>query len=211
MDRNSILGFVLIAAILIGYTWFTMPSPEEVARIQREQDSLATLTIAKQARDAEAELRSRAATPNMDGSGTSVLSESELDVLGLDSLGMSAADSLRALTTDKRFGIFSPASTGTNQEVVIENERLQVSISSHGAKPSVIRLKEYTTYHKTPLLLADPDSSTYEFRFFSGSQDISSHRRPAQVPPDHLPSRYGHLLHARERRIHRPQGCSGPA
>ncbi len=174
MDRNSILGFVLIAAILIGYTWFTMPSPEEVARIQREQDSLATLTIEKQARDAEAELRSRAATPNMDGSGNSVLRGSELDVVGLDSLGMSAADSLRALTIDKRFGIFSPASTGTNQEVVIENDMLQVSISTHGAKPSVIRLKEYTTYHKTPLLLADPDSSTYEFRFFSGSQDIST-------------------------------------
>ncbi len=174
MDRNSILGFVLIAAILIGYTWYTMPSPEEVARVQREQDSLATLTIEKQAREAEAELRSRAATSGPDASNTSVISEAELEVTGLDSLGMSEADSLRALALDKRYGIFSPASTGTNQEVVIENERLQVSISTHGAKPSVIRLKEYTTYHKTPLLLADPDSSNYEFRFFSGSQDIST-------------------------------------
>jgi YidC/Oxa1 family membrane protein insertase len=54
MDRNSIIGFVLIAAILIGYTWYTMPSPEEAARMQREQDSLAALAIEKQGRDAEA-------------------------------------------------------------------------------------------------------------------------------------------------------------
>lgn len=174
MDRNSILGFVLIAAILIGYTWYTMPSPEEVARIQREQDSLATLAIEKQARDAEAELRTRPASPGTEASGTSMLSEAELDVIGQDSLGRSLADSLRASALDKRYGIFSPASSGTNQEMVIENERLQVSISTHGAKPSVIRLKEYSTYQKTPLLLADPESSTYEFRFFSGSQDIST-------------------------------------
>ena len=49
----------------------------------------------------------------------------------------------------------------------VENERLQVSISTHGARPSVIRLKEYQTHSKTPLILADPDSGVYEFKFFA--------------------------------------------
>jgi hypothetical protein len=34
MDRNSIIGFVLIAAILFGYTWYSMPSAEEPRRMQ---------------------------------------------------------------------------------------------------------------------------------------------------------------------------------
>jgi YidC/Oxa1 family membrane protein insertase len=74
----------------------------------------------------------------------------------------------------KRYGTFHPASQGTDSEVVIENERLQVAIRTHGARPTVIRLKEYQTYRKTPLLLADPDSGTYEFRFFQGNLDLTT-------------------------------------
>jgi YidC/Oxa1 family membrane protein insertase len=37
MDRNSIIGFVLIAAILGGYTWYSMPTAEEQARMQRNR------------------------------------------------------------------------------------------------------------------------------------------------------------------------------
>jgi YidC/Oxa1 family membrane protein insertase len=58
--------------------------------------------------------------------------------------------------------------------VTIENARIQVSFNTQGAAPNVIRLKEYTTYHKEPLLLADPDSGTYEFRFFLDKLDIST-------------------------------------
>lgn len=172
MDRNSIIGFILIAAILIGYTWYTMPSPEEVARIQREQDSLAALTIEKQGREAQVQLDERRNIPLPDTTANAVIRSA--DGVELDSLEASVADSLRRAATGKRFGLFAAAAEGSNEEVVIENERLQVSISTHGARPSVIRLKEYTTYHNTPLLLADPDSGTYEFRFFSGNQDIST-------------------------------------
>jgi YidC/Oxa1 family membrane protein insertase len=174
MDRNSIIGFVLIAAILIGYTWYTMPSPEEAARIQREQDSLATLAIEKQGQ-AEADLKERNAERSTNADATLAATEGlTSDGLIVDSLGLVDADSLRNLALYKRFGVFAPAAEGSNEEVVIENERLQISISTHGARPSVIRLKEYTTYNKTPLLLADPDSGAYEFRFFAGNQDIST-------------------------------------
>ena len=39
MDKNTIIGFVLIAALLIGFSWYTQPSDEEVAQ-QRMQDSI---------------------------------------------------------------------------------------------------------------------------------------------------------------------------
>ena len=39
MDKNTIIGFVLIAALLIGFSWYTQPSEEDIAK-QRMQDSI---------------------------------------------------------------------------------------------------------------------------------------------------------------------------
>ncbi|MDO4160310.1 MAG: membrane protein insertase YidC [Prevotellaceae bacterium] len=46
MDKNTIIGFVLIAAILIGYSWYTQPSEEEIAQ-QRIQDSITAIAQKK--------------------------------------------------------------------------------------------------------------------------------------------------------------------
>lgn len=171
MDRNSIIGFVLIAAILGAYTWYTMPSAEEQARLQHQQDSLAAVEIEQQARLAEEALKAKGSTGNTAGTATLAPAKDSILVVNGDTLN---ADSVRLALENQRFGIFQAAASGTAEEVVIENERLQVAINTHGAQPSVIRLKEYQTYHKTPLYLADPDSGNYEFRFFLGKNDIST-------------------------------------
>jgi YidC/Oxa1 family membrane protein insertase len=170
MDRNSIIGFVLIAAILGAYTWYTMPSPEEQARIQQVQDSIANAEIEQQARQAEEALKAQATSTGNSTIAATTTNDSNL-VLNGDTLN---ADSVKRALQGQRYGIFQAASTGSAQEVVIENERLQVAINTHGAKPSVIRLKEYQTSRKTPLYLSDPDSGNYEFRFFLGNLDIST-------------------------------------
>ena len=36
MDKNTIIGFVLIAAVLIGFSWYNRPSEEEL-KAQQEQ------------------------------------------------------------------------------------------------------------------------------------------------------------------------------
>ena len=41
MDKNTIIGFVLIAAVLFGYSWFTKPTPEQLQELQRRNDSIA--------------------------------------------------------------------------------------------------------------------------------------------------------------------------
>lgn len=57
MDKNNIIGFVLIALVLIGFSWYAQPSKEE-QRAAFVQDSIAqaqrTLAEQKQKRDAEA-------------------------------------------------------------------------------------------------------------------------------------------------------------
>ena len=38
MDKNTIAGLVIIFLILIGFSYFTRPSKEQVAEMQRKQD-----------------------------------------------------------------------------------------------------------------------------------------------------------------------------
>lgn len=48
MDKNTIIGFALIAAVLFGFTWFNQPSKDELEQ-QRIQDSINTVTKQKAA------------------------------------------------------------------------------------------------------------------------------------------------------------------
>ena len=41
MDKNTWIGFLLIAAIIVGFTMLTRPSKEEIAARQRINDSIA--------------------------------------------------------------------------------------------------------------------------------------------------------------------------
>lgn len=164
MDRNSITGIVLIVAILFGYTLWTMPSEEERAKQQRTLDSLAAVDLEQRAKAAEEQLKT----------ATAQVPVASVADTTIDPIDRAIADSLIANAKVQRFGPFAPASEGTATEVTIGNSRLQVTISTHGARPTVMRLKEYQTYRKTPLILADPDSGTYEFKFIAGASDLST-------------------------------------
>lgn len=174
MDRNTIIGLVLCAAILIGYQIITAPSAEEVAQYQRQQDSLAQLELRAEERRVKEEaakatgdtLKAKAADP--------LIAKLSADTTLTDSARAARIDSARVAETTGRYGIFSPASTGTDELITIENEKLQVSIRTKGAWPSVIRLKDYQTYGGQPLLLAELDSGEYEYRFFLGNRDVST-------------------------------------
>ncbi|MBP3755804.1 MAG: membrane protein insertase YidC [Prevotella sp.] len=68
MDKNTIIGFVLIAAVLIGFSWWQQPSAEEIAA-QRTQDSIAQVVKAKAEQDTKAaqaakEAQAKAAAQN---------------------------------------------------------------------------------------------------------------------------------------------------
>ena len=41
MDKNTIIGLVIIFLILIGFSYLTKPSEEQVREMQRQQDSIA--------------------------------------------------------------------------------------------------------------------------------------------------------------------------
>ncbi len=163
MDRNSIIGIVLIVAILLGYQLYTAPSAEERARMAQVQDSLSNVMLEQQARQAEEAARQQQLSRPADTLTPTLSADTGR-----------TADSLRDTRLAERFGVFAAAATGQDEVVVLENERLEIGINTLGARPGMIRLKEYATYHKTPLLLADPARGTFEYNFFIGNLRLST-------------------------------------
>lgn len=48
MDRNSIIGFILIGVLLVVYTVINQPTQEDIERVQRQRDSIAQIEKLKQ-------------------------------------------------------------------------------------------------------------------------------------------------------------------
>ena len=48
MDKNTIIGLVIISILLIGYMFLSRPSKEEIAERQRVQDSIAHEQLVKE-------------------------------------------------------------------------------------------------------------------------------------------------------------------
>lgn len=175
MDRNTIIGLVLIAAILIGYQLLNAPSKAEVERQRHMQDSLAALTI-QQSEQAAAQA-GRTDTVHTAMAATAedpLVARLRADTTLTDSTRAARVDSVKRAVVTGRYGLFAPAAVGEPNSITLENSRLQITFNTKGARPIVIRLKDYKRYQGDPLLLQEPDSGLYEYRFFSGNLDVST-------------------------------------
>jgi YidC/Oxa1 family membrane protein insertase len=156
MDRNSIIGLVLITAIIIGYMVWQTPSAEERALIKRQQDSLALVQKADSLKKLE---------------------QQKKDTLVLGSATDSTlTDSARVAIRKQQFGIFSKANEGKAEDIVLENELIKVHVSTKGGRITSVELKNYKNYESyknkenKPLELFNADSSFQFLEFRSGNR-----------------------------------------
>ncbi len=122
MDKNTIIGLVMIGLILSVFTIFNKPSDEE---IKAEQVKL------------EQEAKDQADVENTIASKEVVTSEND-DVL--ESSDISINDSTETSET-----IVNQPTKGT--VVRLENEKLIIDFDTKGGQIAAVRLKEYETYH----------------------------------------------------------------
>ena len=66
-----------------------------------------------------------------------------------------------------RYGVFAGAATGEEGFITLENDKLVLKISLKGGRIYSARLKNYTTYKDTPVILFSGDSTTFGFNFFT--------------------------------------------
>jgi len=150
MDKNSVIGLVLIAILLVGYSIFTKPSDEELAAQQRAADSLAALQIEQ---DAVNEIE-EAIIPE---------SESLADTVVLDSAGRAEVGTeLKA-----RYGVLAASSAGESKDITVTTDLLEITFSNKGGVPVKANLLQYTTYDSMPLILFDQETAKmgYEFTY----------------------------------------------
>ena len=114
MDKNTIIGFLLIAAVLIGFSWWQQPSKEEIDAM-RKQDSIAQ--VAKQKAEQKAKLL-----------------EKESLAKKQEQIASAANDTTAA---------FHSALSGESQNIVLKNSFVELTFNSKGGTVSKAIIKNF--------------------------------------------------------------------
>ena len=152
MDRNSIIGFVLILLIMVGYFFITQDNVSDLeARKQREKDSIAKLDAA-----VKTDSGPRTDTLKTQTAQTAI-----------------AADSTDTAKKEVYTGPFGRFASGTEELVTIENDVIKVKLSTKGGHPYSVELKEYNRSIRTekggksdqPVVLFEGAESKFNISF----------------------------------------------
>lgn len=150
MDRNSIVGIILIAGILIIYSVLNKPSKEEIETARIKRDSIELV------RQNQIQQQERIQATQIQETQSNVAVENVEDVSRLKS----------------QYGSFADAAVGTDEFTILENELLKIKISNKGGRVYSVELKDYKTYAQKPLTLFDGDSTVFGLNFFSENRSI---------------------------------------
>ncbi|MCH7525483.1 MAG: membrane protein insertase YidC [Bacteroidetes bacterium] len=145
LDINSIIGFILIAGILMYMLWQNQPTPEEIA----EQEKALQEQI-----DAENKANEKAAE-------TFVTTPADFSL-------EATSDSLQLVNLRNRIGDFAysaSVSSATQGETIIENEVLYLKVNNKGGYLTEVRLKQFTDYDSVPIYLIKDQNSILNITF----------------------------------------------
>ena len=157
MDKNTWIGFGLIAAIVIGFSLINRPSKEELAARQRVQDSVAVVRAMEQ----EAQLLSQQIAAEQ------ALTQEDATTANAEALAAQVA----AL-----YGPFAPAAQGEEGTITLENEKVRVQIAKRGGRIAKAELKEYKAYGDSvnDLCLFQGEESSLSFTLITNNSRILS-------------------------------------
>jgi YidC/Oxa1 family membrane protein insertase len=159
-NKYTLIGFVLIAAILFGWMYFMSPSKEELAKRQRVQDSIYRVN---KERDSLRQLEQ---------------SETEVTVQLADTITTemdSAALALKqANELTEKFGVFAASAEGEEQLWTIENKLQKLTLSSKGGFLKQVELKDYKTYDSLQLISFDTATSKFDLSFLAQNRVINT-------------------------------------
>ena len=156
MDKNTWIGFLLIAAIVVGFSFLNRPSKEELAERKRVQDSIALV----QAQEMEAKLISQQIAQQLDAEKAAQAPTPTTDQLAAQVAAV--------------YGPFAPAAQGEEGLIALENSKVRISIDRRGGRIAKAELKEYKAYGDSVnnLCLFQNDESNLNFTLVTNSNRI---------------------------------------
>ena len=141
MNKDTIIGFVLIAVVLIGFSWYNQPSAEEM-EAARKQDSIAAAikdNAVKQQKLNEAARKAQAESA-------------------------AKADSS---------ALFFAALSGTNQPVVLKNDKVELTFDTKGGTISKAIIKGFEDRdNKMDVTLFDQNTQQMNFMLAGKNENI---------------------------------------
>lgn len=152
MDRNTLIGMVLMLSIIVGYGWWSQPNEKERAQMEHVQDSIANLKKPP----IKVELKENAVAVD-------TTTQAANPIAALDSAANT--DSLVMTKRQQQFGVFAAASAGEQRFVTIENDLVKVKLASRGGRIFSVQLKQYKTFDAQPLMLFDGDTNVFSVQF----------------------------------------------
>ena len=142
LDINSIIGFLLIGAILLYMLWQNQPTPEQLAEQEKaKQEQLAT-QAAQVATDAL------------------TLTDKANNKLTSDSVALAR---MKNKIGDFAYALSLPSATDTT--TTFENEVLALKIDNKGGFVSEVKLKNYVNHDSVPIYLIKDGSSVFNLNF----------------------------------------------
>lgn len=153
MDRNSIIGIVLIFAVLVIFSLINRPSKKEIEALKQRQDSIQRVEEIKRQQLAEQE------------KNKTVLADTRPD-------SVIAAEKAKEVTD--QLGIFGSFATGTETFYTLENNLVRINLSNKGGKIYSVELKEYKRFDGTPLILFDGPENNFGLNFFVQNRNIQT-------------------------------------
>ncbi|MDR1679274.1 MAG: membrane protein insertase YidC [Prevotellaceae bacterium] len=151
MDKNTLIGFLLIGALIFGFMFLNKPTEEELRQQKLEQAKLAAEQQAEIIAEQFAETHQDKAVEAVNATDSVVLDQ---------------------------FGVFAPSAQGEDKLYTIENNLVRLKISLKGGQIVSAELKDFKTYNGQPLFLFDAkkDSSFYGFTINTANDRIVNTR-----------------------------------
>lgn len=158
MDKKSIIGIVLIFAILMVFSIINQPSKEEIEAAKHKKDSIAQVEAQK-----AIELQKTQAE-------RSALESSEAE---------SKSDSVSSATQQVQhnideFGVFGNAISGEEEFYTLENNLMKITFSNKGGRIYSVQLLDYQTHDSLPLMLFDGEKTIFGLNFFAQNRSIQT-------------------------------------
>ena len=156
MDKNTWIGFLLIAGIIVGFSMLNRPTKEQMAERQRLNDSISLV------RQMEQEAQQLSAM-------LSEASNEELAQKSEENSGEVMQERLQAA-----YGDFAVAAQGNEDFVTIENEKVRLTFTTKGGRLYRAELKEYKAYGDSinDLHLFTGDESNLSFTLITANNRI---------------------------------------
>ena len=153
MDRNQIIGIVLILAMLVGYQLLVpKPAPEK-------KPAQTTQT-----------------TPPTTGTPASASGPTTNAVASTSAKAAATAQPLDSTATKAKYGEFAAAAVGQARDIVVENNDLKITFSTQGGRVKEVVLKKYKTFDQKPLVLVDEKSSQTTLELPTSRGKVDLHR-----------------------------------